>query len=290
MTDETPASAENFAALVEMVPCGPGHFRNRCSDLDFQGGHMFGGQLVAQALAAAMQTLEGRRVHSLHGYFLRPGNVRAPVDFLVETTRDGRSFSTRRVRAQQDGKRLYEMQCSASVEQEGALDHQDAPLTGIPAPEDLPTLADLLASGDYDDCRPALERLGPMDGVDVRPVNPEALFRPGTAPGARVWLRVPSLAGPIDHAMQACMIAYLQDYWIAYAPWTYQRGTFDWDGPSVASLDSNVWFHRAVEADWLLYDLASPTGSGGVGFTSGRLFDRAGNLVASASQEVLYRG
>ncbi len=289
MSDELPVSATDFAALVSMRECGPGHFRNRSSDVDFQGGHMFGGQLVAQALAAAIETLEGRRVHSLHGYFLRPGDVRAPVDFFVETTRDGRSFSTRRVRAEQGGKRLYEMQCSASVEQDGALDHQETLLAGVPAPEDLPTLADLLASGDYEDCRPALQRLGPMDLVDARPINPEALFRPGTAPGARVWLRVPSLAGPLDHARQACMIAYLQDYWIAYVPWTCQQRTFDWDGPSVASLDSNVWFHRPVEADWLLYDLASPTGSGGVGFTSGRIFDRAGNLVASTSQEVLYR-
>lgn len=289
MSEELPESAADFAALVSMRACGSGHFRNRCSDLDFQGGHMFGGQLVAQALAAAIETLDGRRVHSLHGYFLRPGDVRAPVDFFVEITRDGRSFSTRRVYAEQGGKRLYEMQCSASVEQDGALDHQDPPLAGVPAPEDLPTLADLMASGEFDDCRPALERLGPMDLVDVRPVNPKALFRPGTVPGARVWLRIPSLAGPLDHAMQACMIAYLQDYWIAYAPWTYQRGSFDWDGPSVASLDSNVWFHREVQADWLLYDLVSPAGRGGIGFTSGRIFDRSGHLVASTAQEVLYR-
>lgn len=289
MSDQSPVSATDFAALVDVYACGPGHFRNRCSELDFQGGHMFGGQLVAQALAAAMQTLGGRSVHSLHGYFLRPGDVRAPVDFFVEDTRDGRSFSTRRVYAQQDGKRLYEMQCSASEAQDGALDHQDMPLAGVTPPEQLPTMADLLASGDYGDCEAAIERLGPMALVDVRPIDPEALFRPGTSPGARVWLRVPSLTAPLDPAMQACMIAYLQDYWIAYAPWTYQRGAFGWNGPSVASLDSNVWFHRRVEADWLLYDLVSPTGSGGVGFASGRIFDRAGNLVASSAQEVLYR-
>jgi acyl-CoA thioesterase-2 len=129
-----------------------------------------------------------------------------------------------------------------------------------------------------------------MDMADVRPVNPETLFRPGSAPGVKVWLRIPSLAGPLNRRMQSCMLAYLQDYWIAYAPWTYQRGPFGWSGPSVASLDSTVWFHRDVEADWLLYDLVSPTGGGGVGFTSGRIFDRAGNLVASTAQEVLYRG
>ena len=95
------------------------HFRNRFSDLDFQGGHMFGGQIVAQALAAAMATLDGRPVHSLYGYFLRPGDVRQPVEFGVEATRDGRNFSTRRVRAEQNGKLLYEMQCSASVMQGG---------------------------------------------------------------------------------------------------------------------------------------------------------------------------
>ena len=86
------------------------------------------------------------------------------------------------------------------------------------------------------------------------------------------------------------MIAYLQDYWIAYAPWTYQTKPFGWDGPSVASLDSNVWFHRPVGADWLLYDMVSPSGRGPTGLTIGRIFDRAGNLVASSAQEVLYRG
>ena len=289
MSDELPVSATDFAALLSMRECGPGHFRNRCSDLDFQGGHMFGGQLVAQALAAAMETLGGRRVHSLHGYFLRPGNVREPVDFFVEETRDGRGFSTRRVYAEQGVKRLYEMQCSAAVEPEGPLDHQDRPPIAVSPPEDLPTLADLKASGEYADCLAALERLGPMDLVDVRPVNPQALFRPGNAPGARVWLRIPSLTGPLDPARQVCMIAYLQDYWIAYAPWTCQRRSFDWDGPMVSSLDSNVWFHREVTADWLLYDLVSPAGRGGLGFTTGRIFDRSGNLVASSAQEVLYR-
>ena len=151
-------------------------------------------------------------------------------------------------------------------------------------------MPELLTSADYADCRETIERLGPMDLVDVRPVNPERLFRPGSGPGVRVWLRIPSLAGPIDQAMQACMIAYLQDYWIAYAPWTYQNTPFDWKRPSVASLDSNVWFHRNADADWLLYDLVSPTGGGRVGFTTGRIFDRAGNLVASTAQEVLYRG
>jgi acyl-CoA thioesterase II len=275
--------------LIRMEQTGPGCFRNLFSDMDFQGGHMFGGQLVAQALAAAMLTLDGRQVHSLHGYFLRPGDVREGIDYAVERVRDGRSFATRRVRAGQGGKALFEMLCSASTGESGPMDHQARPPADVPAPESLRTMADCLADPAFANWHTTIERLSPMPLADCRPVDPERLFRPGSGGPLRVWLRMPSLAGSLDAATQACMVAYLQDYWIAFAPWAYQALPFEWERPSVASLDSNVWFHRPAPADWLLYELESPAGSGGIGLTVARLLDREGRVIASTAQEVLFR-
>ncbi len=281
--------AADFPSLLKLEVLEPGRYRSRCSDLDYQGGHMFGGQLVAQALAAALQTLGDKHAHSLHGYFLRPGNARLCIDYTVETIRDGRNFATRRVCAEQDGKTLYEMMCSATVGSEGPLDHQDPVPLGVPPPEGLATMAELIDDPDYADCRTAIQRLLPMDMVDCRPIEPARLFRPGSGGPLRVWLRMCGLEGGIEPAMQACMVAYIQDYWIAYAPWTRQPGAFAYDSPSVASLDSNVWFHRPAPADWLLYDMTTPTGAGGIGAASGRLINRAGHVVASSAQEVLFR-
>jgi acyl-CoA thioesterase II len=281
--------ARDFAALIALERVEPGRFRSRFSDLDYQGGHMFGGQIVAQALAAALQTLGDKHVHSLHGYFLRPGDVHSPIDYSVETMRDGRNFATRRVRAEQGGKALYEMLCSAGSGSQGPFDHQDPVPLAVPPPESLATMAHLLNDPAYADCRDAIRRLLPMDMVDCRPVDPERLFRPGSGGPLRVWLRMRGLEGAIEPAMQACMLAYLQDYWIAYAPWSRQSEPFELDSPSVASLDSNLWLHRPTSAGWLLYDFSSPTGSGGIGAATGRLIDRQGRVVASSAQEVLFR-
>lgn len=290
--DEEPglAQANDFLSLISLERLDDGVFVNRFSDMDFQGGHMFGGQLVAQALAAAIATTEDRLVQSLHGYFLRPGNVRAPVLFEVEITRDGRSFSSRRVVARQEGKPLLDLLCSAGTGEAGALDHQRAMPGNVARPEDLASMAELREMAEFDDCAEAIERLSPMKLIDVRPLDPAHLFRPGSGGDARVWLRVPTAPADMDVNKQACMLAYMADYWIAYAPWTRQSRPFTWNGPSVASLDANTWFHRPVRGgEWLLYDLPSPSGAGAIGFTMCHLYDRQGCLVASAAQEVLYR-
>ncbi|MBV1918435.1 MAG: thioesterase family protein [Sphingomonadaceae bacterium] len=290
MTAELLAKAEDFQSLIVMEQTGEMAFRNCFSDPGFHDGHLFGGELVAQALAAAMRTMEGRRIHSLHGYFMRPGDVNRPINFQVEAMRDGRSFSTRRVLAEQDGKPILDMLCSARASENGTLDHQAAMPEGIPQPEALSPLAELLAIDDFSDCREAIERLSQTTLVDVRPVEPEQLLRPGSANKLCVWLRIPSLPSEIDEVTQACMLSYLQDCWIAYAPWARQSRPFTWREPKVASIDSNVWFHRSVKgAEWLLYALDSPSGSGPVGLTIGRIYDRSGALIASAAQEVLYR-
>jgi acyl-CoA thioesterase-2 len=250
---------------------------------------MFGGQLVAQALAAALPSFGDKQVHSLHGYYLRPGDVTAAIDYSVEVLRDGRSFATRRVKAEQNGKLLYEMLCSASVDEAGPMDHQDDAPTGVPQPESLATMAELLGDPAFADCHETIARLTPMEFVDCRPLDAECVFLPGHRAPVRVWLRVKSPADTLDPATQACMAAYLQDYVIAFVPWTYQPRPFEQKTPRVASLDSNAWFHRPASADWLLFDMASPVGAGGTALASGRLIDRAGSVIATTMQEVLYR-
>lgn len=289
MTTAVPAQAEDFASIIKLEQIAPGRFRNLYSDLDFQGGHMFGGQMLAQGLAAALATLEGKRAKSLHAYYLRRGNVREPVEYHVENVRDGRGFSTRRVTAVQDGKALVEMLCSANAPEQGVLEHQDAGDPGVPGPEGLRDMFEISADPAFADCREAALRLTPMQFVEARPVDPERLLRAGGGGPTHVWCRVPSLSPDSDPDTIACMLAYLQDYWIAIVPWAYQPRALTGVIPQVASLDGNVWFHRFEASDWLLFEMVSPAGVDAVGLASGRLLDRQGRVLATAAQEVLLR-
>ena len=289
MTAPAPAQAEDFASIIRLEQTGPGCFRNLYSDLDFQGGHMFGGQLLAQGLAAALATVEGKRAKSLHAYYLRRGDVRQPVDYHVEIVRDGRGFSTRRVRAVQGGKALFEMLCSMSAPEQGVLDHRDALDAAIPGPDSLRDMADIAADPAFADCREAALRLSPMQFVEARPVDPERLLRAGGGGPAHVWVRVPSLGADCDADTFACLLAYLQDYWIAIVPWAYRPRALTGVIPQVASLDGNVWFHRYAADGWMLYEMTSPAGLDTVGLASGRLLDQEGRVLATAAQEVLLR-
>lgn len=284
-----PAQAKDFASLIRLEQTGPGSFRNLYSDLDFQGGHMFGGQMLAQGLAAALATVEGKRAKSLHAYYLRRGNVREPVEYQVEVVRDGRGFSTRRVCAMQHGKALVEMLCSANAPEQGVLDHRDDLDAAIPGPDGLRDMADIAADPAFADCRDAALRLCPMQFVEARPIEPERLLRPASGGPARVWVRAPSIGADCDADTFACLLAYLQDYWIAIVPWAYQPRALTGVIPEVASLDGNVWFHRYAAEGWMLYEMTSPAGLDAVGLASGRLLDRQGRVLATAAQEVLLR-
>jgi acyl-CoA thioesterase-2 len=236
-----------------------------------------------------MATVEGKRAKSLHAYYLRRGNVREAVDYHVDIVRDGRGFSTRRVTAMQQGKALVEMLCSASAPEQGVLDHRDALAPDVPPPEGLRDMADIAADPAFADCREAALRLTPMQFVDARPVDPERLLRPAGGGPAHVWVRVPSIGADCDADTIACMLAYLQDYWIAIVPWAYQPRALTAVIPQVASLDGNVRFHRHAAEGWMLYEMTSPAGLDAIGLASGRLLDRNGRLLATAAQEVLLR-
>lgn len=251
-------------------------------------GRVFGGQVLAQSLVAAARTLpEGRPVHSMHGYFLRPGDVRMPITFSVDRIHDGRSFSTRRTQAYQSGLPILSMIASFQDEGEG-LDHQaEIDVADYPDPESLPAAAELLA--DIDD--PRATAWATQRPFDIRHVDPAIYLRPAAERTARqaVWMRT---VGPLpdDPDLHRAVLAYGSDYTILEP--TMRRHGVAWSEPGLkaASLDHAMWWHRVGRADeWILYLQESPSAVGGRGLSTGRMYDRAGRLLASVAQEGMLR-
>ncbi|MEG9248512.1 acyl-CoA thioesterase II [Arthrobacter sp. Soc17.1.1.1] len=251
------------------------------------GRRVFGGQVLAQSLIAAMRTVDASRdVHSMHAYFLRAGDSDQPITFGVQRLRDGRSFSARRTHAYQNGVPILSMIASFQTPDEGIV-HQDTMPTGMPDPESLPTTADLLGRLDHPVARAwAFER-----PFDIRHVDaPLYLTNEGSRePRNAVWMR--SL-GPLpdDPDLHRAALAYASDYTLL-EPILRPHG-LSWiqPGMSVASLDHAMWWHRPVRVDeWLLYVQSSPSASGARGLAAGRIYNREGELVASVAQEGMIR-
>ena len=249
---------------------------------------VFGGQVAGQALVAAGRTVDpARTVHSLHGYFVRPGDPTEPIVYTVENIRDGRSFSVRRSVAIQHGKPIFFMSASFHRHEEG-LDHYEPEPQDVPRPEDVPTMADRL--GRYP------ERLGIWASIprpiDVRYVGEPGWVRPGDRPPEprqRVWMRFDGVL-PDDPLLHACAITYASDLTLLDAVLSAHGAVWGPGGFVGASLDHALWLHRPFRADeWFLYDCWSPSASGGRGFATGRMFTAAGVHVASAAQEGLLR-
>ena len=251
---------------------------------------VFGGQVVAQALlAAARSVVERRPVHSLHGYFLRPGDPALPIVYDIDPHRDGRSFTTRGVLARQNGEIIFSMIASFHRPEPG-FDHQ-ARMPDVPAPESLPDEASLV--GAYGDRMPPSMRtyLSRSKPVELRPADPQAFLKPraGDSAEANLWLRVRARL-PDDDAVHCAALAYASDISIiATALVPHGHTLFD-EELMMASLDHAVWYHRPFRADqWLLYSQDLPSASGARGFNRGLIFDRAGVLIASVTQEGLMR-
>jgi acyl-CoA thioesterase-2 len=246
----------------------------------------FGGQVAAQALVAAGTTVEsqGRHLHSLHGYFLRPGRTTDPIVYLVDRLRDGRSFTTRRVRAVQYGETIFAMSASFAVDEPGP-EHQLA-MPDVPAPEDLPPVVtpngadrpDLLADGFPD-----------RQLLDVRLVDPaDAALARGGRPGQLAWFRTHHRL-PDDELTQVCALTYFSDLTLAGTTLVPHPEQDD-DELDMASIDHAMWFHDRFRADeWVLFAQDTPVARGGHGLARGEFFRRDGVLVASAVQEVLLR-
>ncbi len=244
----------------------------------------FGGQVAAQALMAAGRTVERGRVHSLHSYFLRPGDPTTPILYEVDRIRDGRSFTTRRVVAVQHGKAIYNMEASFHTD-EVSLAHQMA-MPEVPAPESIPRLAERIASGrgDLDEW---LMRHHPIDQRFIGPIPGDPART--TDPRQQLWIRADGELSD-DPLLHACVIAYASDMYLFDAIVKPHR--IDWnDGTFMgASLDHCMWFHHRARADdWLLYDTESPIAFGGRGLARGFLFSREGELLVSMVQEGLTR-
>ncbi|MFZ4841975.1 acyl-CoA thioesterase [Mycetocola saprophilus] len=250
------------------------------------GGRVFGGQVLAQSVVAAARTVaDDRFVHSMHGYFLRPGNVDLPITFSVDRIHDGRSFSTRRTQAYQDGRPIFSMIASFQDEDPG-LEHQDEMPVGIPDPETLPSAADMLAGID----NPVAKQWATGRAFDIRHIPTPIYFRvPEKTPHQAVWMRVLGDM-PDNDLLHRAAIAYASDYTIL-EPILRAHG-IPWVTPGlkIASLDHAMWWHRPARADeWLLYVQESISARGGRGLSRGKIFDRAGNLVASIAQEGMVR-
>ena len=247
---------------------------------------VFGGQVAAQALVAGGRTVPvERRVHSMHSYFIRPGDPRVPIVYDVDRIRDGRSFTTRRVVAIQHGKAIFSLSASFQVDEQG-LEHADE-MPAVPAPEQLDDLATWLGRAGGGGTFARMPR-----PFDMRFVTPPVWARNGAnaRPGGRsqVWMRTDGSL-PDDELVHVCVLAYASDLTLLGSVAAGHGRTLD-QGVMAASLDHAVWFHRPFRADeWMLYDCASPSASGARGLAAGRFFTRPGSLVATVVQEGLVR-
>jgi acyl-CoA thioesterase-2 len=250
-------------------------------------GRVFGGQVLAQSLVAAQRTIaQDRYVHSMHGYFLRPGNVDLPITFSVDRIHDGRSFSTRRTQAYQDGLPILSMIASFQDEDDG-FDHQIDMPSDLPEPESLPTAAQVLEGVEH----PVARAWATQRPFDMRHVpSPLYLDADGDKVAHQaVWLKTIERM-PDDQNLHRAALAYASDYSLLEP--ILRRHGVAWITPGlkVASLDHAMWWHRFGRVDeWLLYVQESPNATGGRGLSLGRIYSRDGRLLASVAQEGMIR-
>lgn len=274
--------------LLRLEPIEVNLFRGQSQDLGW--GAVYGGQVLGQALSAAVQTVPPDRVaHSLHGYFLRQGDVRRPIVYQVERLRDGKSFTSRRVLAIQGGEPILTLAASFQVEEDG-LEYQGPAPIDAPDPESL--LSDQEAARAWADQLPELLRPIALAERPVEMRSAESLdpFHTTVGPPRRsVWLRVPD-ALPAERALHQYLLAYASDFHLLGTALLPHGVSWATPGMQVASLDHAMWFHRPFRIDeWLLYVLDAPSTSGARGLARGQFYDRQGRLVASSTQEGLVR-
>ncbi len=281
------AIVAGLVSILDLERIEENLFRGLSPKIGWQ--RIFGGQVIAQALVAAQRTVPSERpVHSLHGYFMRPGDPSVPVVYEVTRIRDGGSFTTRIVSAVQHGQAIFTLSASFQVREEG-LDHQAA-MPAIPGPDDLPHGEDLretILAHAPEPVRRYFDRPRP---IELRPVSMDHyLTEKKLEPRQDIWVRVAAPVGE-DPALNAAILAYLSDMTLLDTSlFAHGLSVFD-SRVQAASLDHAMWFHRPVRVDeWHLYSQDSPSSSGGRGLTRGSLFARDGTLVASVAQEGLIR-
>lgn len=272
--------------LVQLEKLEVNLFRGESRDIGTS--RVFGGQVLAQAVLAASETVEDRLIHSLHAYFLRAGDDQSPIVYSVDRSRDGRSFTARRVVAIQHGRPIFTLSASFQLEQEG-LEHQ-TPIPEVPPPDSI-EVRDEIPKEDLDRAPQKLRRwfsrFGPFEFrvvVDQDPFNPQPM-----PPYKQLWFR---LRGHVldEQVLQRALLAYASDFHLIGTATLPHGISFMKNQMAMASLDHAMWFHRDVNLDeWLLYTCDSPNASGGRGLARGMIHDQAGRLVASTAQEGMIR-
>ena len=279
-------AVEDLLALLDLEQIEVNLFRGHSPDVHWQ--RVFGGQVIGQALTAAYRTVEDRICHSLHAYFIRPGDPKVPILYEVDRARDGKSFTTRRVVAIQHGRQIFNLAASFQTRETG-FDHQEA-MPEVPPPETL--------SSEWERRAAVLDRLPPKlkdyfsqpRPIEIRALDPQDYVDPVPMdPKQRVWFRTVRPM-PDDVPLNQCLLAYASDMTLLDTC-TRPHGVSWVSGKlQMASLDHAMWFHRPFRIDdWLLYAQDSPSASGARGFNRGDVFSRDGRLVASVAQEGLIR-
>jgi acyl-CoA thioesterase II len=280
------SAVADLLSILDLEPLELNLFRGRSPQVGWQ--RVFGGQVIGQALVAACRTVEGRAPHSLHAYFLLPGDPTVPLIYEVDRLRDGKSFTTRRVIAIQHGQPIFAMSVSFHIAEAG-FQHQ-VPMPDVPPPESLPSEQEIKATVMPRMPAPVRAYYERERPIELRPVEfTRYTSRQPMRPVFNVWIRA-TRPLPDDAAIHQCVLAYASDMTlldsslIAHGHTVFERTI------QAASLDHALWFHAPFRADeWLLYAQDSPSASGARGFGRGLIFTRDGRLVASVAQEGLIR-
>jgi acyl-CoA thioesterase-2 len=278
---------DNLVALLSLEPIEENIFRGVSQDIGFR--QLFGGQVVGQALSAATQTVEADRpAHSLHGYFLRPGDAEMPVLYQVDRVRDGGSFTTRRVTAIQKGKPIFFLSASFQTVEAG-FEHQ-IEMPDVQGPEGLESEEELAKHFAEQIPVRIRERVLGDRPIEIRPVDFQNPFAPEPRPASKyVWFRANGTL-PAVPALHRYLLAYSSDFNLLPTSMLPHGASFWQKSMQVASLDHAIWFHCEPDLnEWLLYAMDSPWAGGARGYCRGSVFDRQGRLVASVAQEGLIR-
>lgn len=282
MTD----AVEDLIQILNLEQIEVNLFRGHSPDVSWQ--RVFGGQVIGQALVAAYRTVEARVCHSLHAYFIRPGDPKIPILYEVDRSRDGRSFTTRRVVAIQHGQQIFNLAASFQVPEKG-FEHQ-AQMPSVPAPEDLPSERELREAVKDKLPEHVAKHFSRPRPIEIRPVNPQRYIDPEPMePVQHVWFRARKQVGD-DIALNQCILAYASD--MTLLDTCARPHGVSWTSGKLqsASLDHAMWFHQSFHVnDWLLYTQDSPSASGARGFNRGSIYTKDGRLVASVAQEGLIR-
>lgn len=281
-----PASVEELMALLDLESIEDNLFRGRQPVTRLQ--RVFGGQVAAHALVAADRTVQPQYVvHSLHSYFLRPGDTAVPIVYDVENVREGRSFATRRVIARQHGRPIFAMTLNYQIPEDG-LEHQDV-MPDVPSPEECPPLSEAFPPESGRDTEDWQREWAALDVRFAGDSRPGGVLEGAASATQRLWIRVAGTL-PDDPLLHTATFTYASDMTLLAASLVPHGRYIASPGMQAASLDHSIWFHRTFRADeWWLYDQTSPSAFGGRGLALARVFAQDGRLVANVAQEGLIR-